>query len=405
MLNVVTAEKAIEILKDEFSYTVGTEAVSVYEASGRVIAVDVVSSESIPPFDRSTVDGYAVIARDTFGAGENMPAMLDIKGEILMGQSPDGGISRGECMKISTGGMLPDGADSCLMVEYTDESFDGMCLCLKAVSPFENVTKKGDDVKEGDTVLKKGRVVNSSAVGVLCALGITEIKCKKKPVVGIISTGDEIVDCSEKPAIGQIRDVNSVLLASLMKENGCEVKNYGIVRDRKEDLECIFSTALSECDTVLLSGGSSKGARDMTAEIISEKGSLLFHGLAMKPGKPTILGKCGEKAVFGLPGHPAAAFFVALRVVIPYINQITEKTEKPKSAKYILGSDIPSNHGREEIVAVKIKEGKIYPLFGKSGLVTLLSESDGYIIIDRNREGVFTGEETEVFLLNEAQIS
>lgn len=405
MLNVVTAEKAIEILKDEFSYTVGTEAVSVYEASGRVIAVDVVSAESIPPFDRSTVDGYAVIARDTFGAGENMPAMLDIKGEILMGQSPDGGISRGECMKISTGGMLPDGADSCLMVEYTDESFDGMCLCLKAVSPFENVTKKGDDVKEGDTVLKKGRVVNSSAVGVLCALGITEIKCRKKPVVGIISTGDEIVDCSEKPAIGQIRDVNSVLLASLMKENGCEVKNYGIVRDRKEDLECIFSTALSECDTVLLSGGSSKGARDMTAEIISEKGSLLFHGLAMKPGKPTILGKCGEKAVFGLPGHPAAAFFVALRVVIPYINQITEKTEKPKSAKYILGSDIPSNHGREEIVAVKIKEGKIYPLFGKSGLVTLLSESDGYIIIDRNREGVFTGEETEVFLLNEAQIS
>ena len=397
MLNVVTADKAIEMLKNEFSYTTDTEIVPVYEASGRVLADDIVAKESIPAFDRSTVDGYAVIARDTFGAGENMPSMLDIKGEILMGQAPEGGISRGECMKISTGGMLPDGADSCLMLEYTDEGFDGMCLCLKAVSPFENVTKKGDDVKEGDTVLKKGCVVNSSAVGVLCALGITEIKCKKRPVVGIISTGDEIVDCSEKPAIGQIRDVNSVLLASLMKENGCEVKSYGIVKDSKEALEQVFSEALSECDTVLLSGGSSKGARDMTAEIISEKGKLLFHGLAMKPGKPTILGKCGEKAVFGLPGHPAAAFFVALRVVVPFIKQITGNTEKPKSAKYVLGTDIPSNHGREEVVSVKIRDGKAYPLFGKSGLVTLLSECDGYIIIDRNREGVFAGEETEVY--------
>ena len=397
MLNVVTADKAIEILNKEFSYSTDTESVSVYDALGRVLADDILSAENIPAFDRSTVDGYAVIARDTFGAGENMPSMLDIKGEILMGKSPEGAVSRGECMKISTGGMLPEGADSCLMVEYTDESFDGMCLCLKAVSPFENVTKKGDDVKAGDTVLKKGRTVNSSAVGVLCALGITEIKCAKKPVVGIISTGDEIVDIREKPEIGQVRDINSVLLASIMKENGCEIKNNGIVRDKKEDLEAVFSTALSECDTVLLSGGSSKGARDMTAEIISEKGSLLFHGLAMKPGKPTILGKCGEKAVFGLPGHPAAAFFVALRVVVPFINQITGKTEKPKSANYVLGTDIPSNHGREEIVAVKIKDGKIYPLFGKSGLVSLLSESDGYIIIDRNREGVFTGEETEVY--------
>ena len=148
---------------------------------------------------------------------------------------------------------------------------------------------------------------------------------------------------------------------------------------------------------MLLSGGSSKGARDMTAEIISEKGKLLFHGLAMKPGKPTILGKCGEKAVFGLPGHPAAAFFVALRVVVPFIKQITGNTEKPKSAKYVLGTDIPSNHGREEVVSVKIRDGKAYPLFGKSGLVTLLSECDGYIIIDRNREGVFAGEETEVY--------
>lgn len=397
MLNVVTVAKAVEILNENFSSSLMTQEVCLEDALGRILAENIVSEENIPSFDRSTVDGFAVNSGDTFGAGENMPALLTVKGEILMGEEAKGSISRGECMKISTGGMLPQGADSVVMCEYTDGDFSGMCLCLKAVTPFENVTKKGDDVKTEDTVLKKGSRITSSDIGVLCALGITKTVCVKKPVVGIISTGDEIVDCSEKPSFGQVRDINSVLLASLLRENGCEVINFGIVKDIKEELENALSEALSGCDTVIVSGGSSKGARDMTAEIISEKGKLLFHGLAMKPGKPTILGKCGTKAVFGLPGHPAAAFFVALRVVLPFIRQITGDSSPVRCHRYCLGTDIPSNHGREEVVPVKINDGKIYPVFGKSGLVTLLSESDGYIIIDRNREGVFLGEETEVY--------
>lgn len=397
MLNVVTVKEATEILENSFTPYFETELLPLEEALNRITAEDIVSLEMIPAFDRSTVDGYALKSSDTYGAGENMPSFLHIKGEILMGEEAEESISSGECMKISTGGMLPQGADSVIMVEYTDEGFDGMCLCLKATSPFENVTKKGDDVKTGDVVVKKGTVITSKTVGVLCALGITSVKCVKKPTVGIISTGDEIIDYSEKPAFGQIRDINSVLLATLLKENGCDVINFGIVRDKKDGLERVFSDALGKCDAVLLSGGSSKGERDMTALIISEKGELLFHGLAMKPGKPTILGKCENKAVFGLPGHPAAAYYVFYRVVLPFIKTLMGVSEKESFHKYPLGIDIPSNHGREEVVSVKTEDGKIYPVYGKSGLVSLLSESDGYIIIDRNREGAFLGEETEVY--------
>lgn len=397
MLNVVSVEKALEIIKEEFPQKVITEEIAVYDAVGRILGEDIFSSENIPAFDRSTVDGFALIAADTYGAGENMPSLLNIKGEILMGEEAAFTVTRGECVKISTGGMLPLGADSVIMIENTDESFDSMCLCLKSVSPNENVTRKGDDVKTGEKVLRKGTLISSSSVGVLCAIGKEYIKCVKKIKVGIISTGDEIVPVSEKPKNGQVRDINSVLLSSLMKENGCEVINYGIVKDNKDEITKVFLNALKECDTVLLSGGSSKGERDATAEIISENGELLFHGLAMKPGKPTILGKCDGKAVFGLPGHPAAAYYVALRVVIPYVSFMYGSKNTVRSIKYELGTDIPSNHGREEVVPVKTVDGKIYPVFGKSGLVSLLSQSHGYIIIDRNREGVFLGEETEVY--------
>lgn len=397
MLSVVTVEEALRILKNSFGSSDKTEEVEVTDVISRVLAEDIISEENIPAFDRSVVDGFALKSSDTYGAGENMPAMLKIKGEILMGEEAKDSISQGECIKISTGGMLPAGADSVVMVEYTDEGFDEMCLCLKSVAPGENVSKKGDDVKTGDTVLKKGTLLSSSSVGVLCALGKAKVSCVQKITVGIISTGDEIIDFSEKPSFGQIRDVNSVLLASLLKENGCEVISYGIVKDKKEDISEVFLQAADKCDIVLLSGGSSKGERDMTSEIISENGELFFHGLAMKPGKPTIAGKCKNKAVFGLPGHPAAAYYAALRLVVPFINYFSGNTSLPKSGKYILGSDIPSNHGREEVVPVKIRDGKIYPVFGKSGLVSLLSLSDGYIIIDRNREGAFLGEESEVY--------
>ena len=301
MLKVVSTERADEIIEGSFSaYALQTEGVSIERLCGRVLAEDIRSLENVPSFDRVTVDGYAVRSGDTFGSSESMPSQLEILGEILMGDEARQSIATGQCIKISTGGMLPEGADSAVMVENTEEAFDGSCRVYKAVSPFENVTKKGDDVKIGDMVLEKGTCLSSKHIGVLASLGVTEAECFKKIRVGIISSGDEVVSIENTPAPGQVRDVNSHILYALCLEAGCECIKYGIVTDNYEKLYTTVKKALSECDIILLSGGSSAGARDMTVKVIGELGRVLLHGIAMKPGKPTIVGEIGGKAVFAV---------------------------------------------------------------------------------------------------------
>ena len=258
MLNVVSFEKAIETVQNEFSfYEVESEKLNISECLGRVLSKDVISDENIPAFDRSTVDGYAVISADTFGAGESIPSMLHIEGEVLMGEKAEGTVSSGECIKISTGGMLPEGADSVVMVEHTERMIDDTCLVFKAVSPFQNVTKTGDDVKCGQVIIKKGTLITSKHIGILCALGITQVECVRKIRVGIISSGDEIVSVEESVPFGKIRDINSHFLASLMKEKGCDTKEYGIVKDDFDELYNMLQKAADECDIVLISGCSS----------------------------------------------------------------------------------------------------------------------------------------------------
>lgn len=399
MLKVVSTEKAIEIINKEFSsLKASEEKVRISESVGRVLSQDIVSSENIPAFNRSTVDGFALKARDTYGSSESTPCQLTVTGEILMGEKADVDISDGECVKISTGGMLPQGADSVVMVEHTDTTFEDFCLVLKAVSPFENVTKKGDDIKEKAVAIKKGRKITSREAGILAALGKSRVSVFRRPKIGIISTGDEIVPVQSEADFGKIRDINSSILSSLMKELGCDRTEYGIVKDNYEDIYRVLKSAVSENDIVLISGGSSAGARDMTAEIIESQGELFLHGIAMKPGKPTIVGKIQEKAVFGLPGHPAAAYFVALRLVKPLIKMMVSSKEKDRSVSATVTQNISSNHGREEIVCVKLRENEAEPIFAKSGIISLLSESDGYIIIDRDCEGLRKGDSTEVIL-------
>lgn len=399
MLNVVSLEEAIDITQKEFSgFRPESEKLNIYNCLGRVLAKDIISYENIPPFDRSTVDGYAVLSSDTFGAGEGMPSMLTLKGEILMGEEADLSVESSECIKISTGGMLPEGADSVVMIEQTEQMIDGTCLIFKAVSPFQNVTKTGDDVKIGQTVIKKGTLITSKHIGILCALGITEVECVRKIKVGIISSGDEIVPVEEAVPTGKIRDINSHFLASLMKENGCDTKEYGIVRDSFDELYGILQKAATECDVVLISGGSSAGSKDMTAAVIDKNGKVFFHGIAVKPGKPTIFGKVNETAVFGLPGHPAAAYLIAKAVVMKLIDFYTQQTSKSLSLTAEITQSVSSNHGREELVPVTIEDGKASPLLFKSGLVSLLSSADGYIVIPRNKEGVFKSEKVTVYL-------
>lgn len=399
MLKVVSAQKADEIIEKAFSdICPACEKVKIEKLCTRILGEDIVSGENVPAFDRVTVDGYAVLSGDTFGCSESMPCQLEVTGEILMGQEATDSIASGRCIKISTGGMLPEGADGAVMVENTEEMVDGTCLIYKAVSPFENVTKKGDDVKIGDKVLKKGTRLSSKHIGVLASLGISEALCIKKLKVGIISSGDEIVPVEENPACGQVRDVNSHILSALCRERDCEVKAYGIIRDSFEKLYAVTEKAVSECDIVLLSGGSSAGTRDMTVKVISDLGEVFVHGIAVKPGKPTIIGKIGNCAVFGLPGHPAAAYFTAMRFVLPLIKRIYGADGEVKTVKAVTAFNISSNHGREEFIPVRIEKGVAYPIFRKSGVISLLCEADGYIVIDRNKEGLKTQEEVEVHL-------
>lgn len=399
MLNVVSFEDAIRITQAEASsFEIATEMLDISECLGRVLSEDIASKENIPPFDRSTVDGYAVLSSDTFGAGESIPSMLSLKGEILMGEEAKEAVSSGECIKISTGGMLPEGADSVVMVEHTEQMIDGTCLIFKAVSPFQNVTKKGDDVNIGQTVINKGTKITSKHIGILCALGITEVECVRKIKVGIISSGDEIVAVEDEVPMGKIRDINSHFLAALVKENGYDATEYGIVRDNFDELYNTLQKAADECDVILISGGSSAGTKDMTAAVIDKNGEVFFHGIAVKPGKPTIFGKTKGKAVFGLPGHPAAAYLIAKTVVLNFLSFCCKQASKALTATAEITESISSNHGREELVPVILTEGKAQPLFFKSGLVSLLSSADGFVVIPRNKEGLFKDEKVTVYL-------
>ena len=399
MLNVVSFEDAIRITETEnSSYEIGTESLNIADCLGRVLAKDIISEENIPAFNRSTVDGFAVISSDTFGAGESIPSMLSLSGEVLMGEEADDRLISGECIKISTGGMLPNGADSVVMVEHTEQMPDGTCLIFKAVSPFQNVTKAGDDVRVGQTIINKGTRITSKHIGILCALGITEVECERKIKVGIISSGDELVPVEESVSMGKIRDINSGFLASLMKENGYEAIEYGIVKDDFEALYNILQMAADECDVVLISGGSSAGSKDMTCAVIEKDGKVFFHGIAIKPGKPTIFGKVNGKAVFGLPGHPAAAYLIAKTVVMNLLRFCGKETSSVLSVTAEMAESVSSNHGREEFVPVILENANAKPLFFKSGLVSLLSSADGYVVIPRNKEGLFKGEKVTVNL-------
>lgn len=397
MLNVVSVSDAVKLIKEKFNTLSEKEFTFITDACGRVTTEDIVSKEDVPSFSRSTMDGFAVKASDTFGAGDSIPAMLDIKGEVFMGEEAAVIIEDGECIRISTGGMLPEGADAVIPVEVTEEETGDICLAYKSVSPFENVTRKGDDVRKNQIIIKSGTVLTPSHTGVLAAMGYNKICVRKKPLIGIVSTGDELVEITEKADTGKIRDVNTYLLSSLMTKYGCEVKRYGIIRDEYKALLSTINKASTECDCVLVSGGSSAGARDMTAKIISELGEVFIHGLAMKPGKPTIIGKIGEKAVFGLPGHPAACYFVT-EIIVKHLIKILIGTEiRENINSYKISENISSNNGREEYICIRTDSETAYPVLGKSGIISLLSQADGYIRIERDCEGLKKGEEVKVY--------
>lgn len=398
MLNVVTGSEAVEIIRNTVQkLTAASEKVNIKDSSGHVISEDVTAAESIPPFDRSTVDGYAVCAEDTFGAGEAIPAELECSGAVAMGSPADIEIHRGQCAEILTGGMLPKGANAVVMVENTRKDLDS-CLVYSGVAPGENIAKKGSDINAGDVAVKKGTVIGPSTIGVLAALGIYDVPVFKKPVIAVISTGDEIV--TGTPENGQIRDINTYLLSSCAEKAGCEVYSYGSVKDDKDLITAAVKKCVEAADAVLISGGSSAGNMDMTCGILNELGTVYFHGIAVKPGKPTIFAAVNGKPVFGLPGHPLAAYFVFRLFVTEYLRALLEQPVDKPFTKAALSQNVPSNHGREEFICVKIDgDGRAEPLYTKSGMISVLAQADGFICIPRGSEGLDAGTEVSIYSL------
>lgn len=379
---------------------VGTEFIELHEAFERILAVDIVSDINLPAFARSTMDGYAVKASSTFGATEENPAYLTIKGTIDMGKPADFSIGSGEAANISTGGMLPDGSDSVIMVEYTEIIDNTTIEIYKSVAPAQHVLATGEDIKKGDNILFCGQRLRPQEIGLLAALGKDSVKVYKKPVIGIISTGDEIVPINNMPDKCRIRDINTYTLSSLVQKAGSIPVTYGIVGDDFDALLEKSSIAIAHSDMVLISGGSSVGTRDLTVEVLSSlpDSDIMVHGISISPGKPTILAKTSGKAIWGLPGHVVSAMIVFEIVIRPFIEKISGlslKYKKELRIPALLSRNISSAQGRIDYMRVRLIEKNgikwAEPVLGKSGLISNLTKADGLIEIGINTEGLDKG--------------
>lgn len=384
-----------------------TESIDTSTGLGRVTGRAVVAPEALPGFSRSTVDGYAVRAADTFGASDSLPAYLQLVGEVPMGTAPDFSLQRGTAAEIHTGGMLPDGADAVVMLETTQIARPGELEVLRAVGVYENILKAGEDVSEGQEVLPAGFKLRPAEIGGLMALGLTRIDVVKKPRVGILSSGDEVVQPDLKVQPGQVRDVNSYSLSTLVEEAGGIPTRFGIILDRAEEMKTSLAAALAECDLVVVTAGSSASTRDLTAEVVNQMGEpgVLVHGVNVRPGKPTILGVCGGKAVIGLPGNPVSALVIARLFVIPVIDHLLGrlKPERKGRVQATLSVNLASQAGREDFVPVQListeKGWTAEPIFYKSNLIFTLAQADGLVRIPADATGLAAGSVVEIDIL------
>ena len=399
MLHVKTPEEVLALIETEFAPVAGTEFVSLSQAMGRVLAEDIAATEYVPDFDRSTVDGYAVRARDTFGCSDAIPAILPLQGEVLMGEGAEFELNAEECVAVPTGGAVPRGADSVVMIEYT-EDYGGEIGISKPAAPGQNMIFRGDDVYPGKVILQKGRVLSSQDIGALAAIGRIQVPVVKKLTVGVLSTGDELVPPEVIPGPGQVRDVNGPMLEAMLSAFGVNVVHYGIVIDDEAKLTAVVQKAAAECDAVLMSGGSSVGVKDAACRIIESMGVLLLHGIAIKPGKPTIIGKAGIKPLVGLPGHPVAAYFVTKLFILPLLSRLMGRVQPAYTTTALVTESISANHGRAQYHCCRLerRDGVLYahPIRGKSGLITTLAGADGYFCIDRDCEGLPQGAQVQV---------
>jgi molybdopterin molybdotransferase len=388
---------------------VGAERLPTVAARARVLAEDLYSEVDLPHFDRAAMDGYAVLAKDTFGASASLPAYLKLAGTIEMGKEADRPLATGEAMRISTGGMMPPGSDGVVMVEHADEITGGLVEVHRGVSPRQNVIQIGDDIRKGELVFKAGRRLRAHDLGALTGVGIASVAVFKRPRVALISTGDEIVEADVTPRPGQVRNINQHSLTGLIEECGAELRDWGVIPDDRQQLTRALAEALAWSDVVLLSGGSSMGAKDIALETILSfpDSQFIFHGISISPGKPTIFASACGKPILGLPGYPVSALVIFDLFGAALIRRLGGEAAQsvrrlPRTVRSVLKTNIASQIGREDYVRVTLEQEAgqwtATPLPSKSGAIFTLVKADGMVRIDLNQEGLEAGEEVDVIL-------
>jgi molybdopterin molybdotransferase len=406
LFTVLPPEDALRLLLDRLPVRVRAESIPTAEALDRVLAGPLTAPSSLPAFARSTMDGYAVRAADTFGATETLPAYLALVGQVPMGGAPDIKLGPAQAAVVYTGGMIPAGADAVVMIERTQKLDATNVEVLRAVAPGENVIGIGEDVKAGEALLSPGHILRPQDVGGLMALGITRVTVAARPRVAIVSTGDEVVPPEVEPGPGQVRDVNTYTVAGLVARAGGIPLPQGVVRDDLDSLLAAAQAGLNGADVLVISAGSSVSTRDLTAQVINRLGQpgVLVHGVSVKPGKPTILGLCGNKPAIGLPGNPVSAMVVALLFLSPVVWRL-QGVDAPPGRRRVtarLAHNVASAPGREDYVQVKLadRDGQMWadPVFGKSNLIYTLVKADGLLRVPLDSNGLHEGEPVEVEL-------
>ncbi len=395
LFQVHSIEDAYSVMKSKFaSIQALVEEVDFYQARNRICSEDVISTINVPHFNRSTVDGYAVISDDLYGASETMPMILELIGQIEMGHKNDEKIIRGQCMYVPTGGMLPEGADSVVMIEQTEIFSTDSIAMYKPTVNKENVLSIGDDVKQNQVILKRGQEILSKDIGVLAATGQEKIKVYRLPKVALLSTGDELVKDIKKLELGKILDINSYTISGLIESSGAKISSSEHITDEYDTLKKGVEIALKNADLVIVSGGSSMGEKDNTADIFNEvsQQNVFIHGLSIKPGKPTIVGLAGNQPLIGLPGQPVSAMIV-YRVIVDWILKefYFAKGLINKSSMAKLMRNVAASPGKTTYVMAKHEtvDGEIVvmPIYGKSGMIQLIAKATGYIVIPSDVEG------------------
>lgn len=402
---VKTPDEVRNLLR-EISHPLPVEEIGLSEeALGRVLAEDVKSPVDLPGFNRAIMDGFAVRARDTFGASPGTPAYLRLAGEVRMGEAASAKVSPGEAVRVSTGSMMPDGADAVVMVEYTDFLDDETIEIVRGAAPGEYIVGRTDDLSEGEIMINSGHAIRPQDIGALAGVGITNIKVSRHPKVAIISSGDEIIPPDQPIQLGQIRDINSYSLACLAKQAGAIPIRMGIVRDDFDALKSCLADGMEQADIALISGGSSVGARDVTLDVIRsfDGAEVLVHGISIRPGKPTIIARIGDKYLFGLPGNPVSVmvtFDLFVGMLIKLLSGAKSPVWKPMHVKAKLGRNVASAPGREDYITVRLveSEGKMIaePVLGRSALISIMVKANGLIKIPLESEGLEEGTEVEV---------